>query len=173
MRRYGIIVATLAFLCSLASNSQPSGVSRATSDDVALTRAANLSTTLPLSATGGFDGGQAYEHVHRLVEIGARAPGSDGIRRAQAYIIGQLKRFGCHVEEHDFHASTPLGNVAMKNIIAKIPGTSGDIVLYSTHYDTLRMTNFVGADDGGSGTGTILELARIFCARKTTSALNA
>ena len=60
----------------------------------------------------------------------------------------------------------------MKNIIAKIPGTSSDIVLYSTHYDTLRMANFVGADDGGSGTGTMLELARIFCARKITSALN-
>ncbi len=60
----------------------------------------------------------------------------------------------------------------MKNIIAKIPGTGNDIVLYATHYDTLRMANFIGADDGGSGTGTMLELARILCARKTKSALN-
>jgi glutaminyl-peptide cyclotransferase len=104
-----------------------------------------------------------------LVEIGARPPGSDGIRRAQAYNIGQLKSFGCQFEEHDFHASTPLGDVAMKNIIAKIPGTSSDIVLYSTYYDTLRMANFVGADDGGSGTGTMLELARIFCSKKLGS----
>jgi len=58
----------------------------------------------------------------------------------------------------------------MKNIIAKIPGTGRSIVLYTTHYDTLRMTNFVGADDGGSGTGTMLELARVLCGRK--SALN-
>ncbi len=172
MRRRGIIFASLAFLCSLACNSQPTGVSRAASDHAALTRAANLSSALPPSATGGFSGAQAYEHIRRLVEIGARPPGSDGIRRAQAYIIGQLKSFGCQVEEHDFHASTPLGDVTMKNIIAKIPGTSSDIVLYSTHYDTLRMANFVGADDGGSGTGTMLELARIFCARKITSALN-
>jgi Zn-dependent M28 family amino/carboxypeptidase len=110
--------------------------------------------------------------VRKLVEIGPRPPGSDGIHRAQAYVIGQLKSFGCQVEEHDFHGSTPLGNVAMKNIIAKIPGTGSDIVLYTTHYDTLHMANFVGADDGGSGTGTMLELARIFCARKTKSALN-
>jgi glutaminyl-peptide cyclotransferase len=54
----------------------------------------------------------------------------------------------------------------MKNIIAKIPGTASEIVLYTTHYDTLRLANFVGADDGGSGTGTMLELARILCARK-------
>src|SRR6266403_4752467 len=100
--------------------------------------------------TGGFDGARAYKHVEQLVAIGPHPPGSDGIRRAQAYIIGQLKSFGCQVEEHDFHASTPLGDVTMKNIIAKIPGTSSDIVLYSTHYDTLRMANFVGADDGGS-----------------------
>jgi Zn-dependent M28 family amino/carboxypeptidase len=110
--------------------------------------------------------------VRQLVEIGPRPPGSDGIHRAQAYIIAQLKGFGCQVEEHDFHGSTPLGNIAMKNIIAKIPGTGSGIVLYTTHYDTLHMANFVGADDGGSGSGTMLELARIFCARKTKSALN-
>jgi Zn-dependent M28 family amino/carboxypeptidase len=54
----------------------------------------------------------------------------------------------------------------MKNIIVKIPGTSPGIVLLATHYDTVRLPNFVGADDGGSGTGTMLELARILCAQK-------
>jgi glutaminyl-peptide cyclotransferase len=115
-----------------------------------------------------FDGARAYEHVRRLVEIGPRPPTSDGIRRAQAYIIGQLKSYGCPVEEHDFHALTALGDLAMKNIIVKLPGTSSGIVLYTTHYDTVRIPNFVGADDGGSGTGTMLELARLFCARKNS-----
>lgn len=115
-----------------------------------------------------FDGARAYEHVRHLVEIGPRPPASDGIHRAQAYIIGQLKSFGCPVEEHDFHAATVLGNLAMKNIVVKLPGTSSGIVLYSTHYDTVRIPNFVGADDGGSGTGTMLELARLFCARKNS-----
>src|SRR6266480_4783891 len=55
--------------------------------------------------TGDFDGARAYEHVRQLVDIGPRPPASDGIHRAQAYIIGQLKSFGCPVEEHDFHAS--------------------------------------------------------------------
>ena len=35
------------------------------------------------------------------------------------------------------------------------------------HYDTVRLPNFVGADDGGSGTGTMLELARVLCSRKS------
>jgi glutaminyl-peptide cyclotransferase len=114
-----------------------------------------------------FDGARAYEHVRHLVEIGPRPPDSDGIHRAQAYIIGQLKSYGCPVEEHDFNGYTPTGKLAMKNIVAKIPGTGPGIVLYTTHYDTVRIPNFVGADDGGSGTGTMLELARLFCARKS------
>jgi glutaminyl-peptide cyclotransferase len=115
-----------------------------------------------------FDGARAYEHVRHLVEIGPRPPASDGIHRAQAYIIGQLKSYGCPVEEHDFHGSTVLGNLEMKNIVVKLPGTGPGIVLYTTHYDTVRLPNFVGADDGGSGTGTILELARLFCSRKNS-----
>jgi Zn-dependent M28 family amino/carboxypeptidase len=117
-----------------------------------------------------FDGARAYEHVHRLVEIGPRPPASEGIHRAQAYIIGQLKSFGCLVEEHNFHASTAIGDLAMKSIVVKLHGSGSGIILYATHYDTLRMPSFVGADDGGSGTGTMLELARLFCARK--NALN-
>jgi len=84
--------------------------------------------------------------------------------------VGQLKGFGCQIEEHDFRGPTPIGDFMMKNIVAKAPGTGSGIVLYATHYDTLRMANFVGANDGGSGTGTMLELARVLCARK--NALN-
>ena len=127
-----------------------------------------LTTSLHADRGSTFYGARAYEHVRHLVEIGPRPPDSDGIRRAQAYIIGQLKSFGCPVEEHDFHASTVLGNLAMKNIVVKLHGTNSGIILYTTHYDTLRMRNFVGADDGGSGTATMIELARLFCARKNS-----
>jgi glutaminyl-peptide cyclotransferase len=127
-----------------------------------------LALHLRAETSAEFDGRRAYEHVRHLVEIGPRTPASEGIRRAQAYIIGQLKSLGCPVEEHDFHASTALGDLAMKNIVVKIPGTKPGIVLYTTHYDTVRIPNFVGADDGGSGTGTMLELARLFCSRRNS-----
>jgi Zn-dependent M28 family amino/carboxypeptidase len=125
----------------------------------------------PAETTGGFDGGRAYKHVERLVAIGPHSAGSEGIRRAQEYIVGQLKSFGCAVEEQDFHASTPVGDVAMKNIVAKAPSTSPNIVIYASHYDTKRLDNFVGADDGGSSTGVLLELARLLCSRKNTVAV--
>jgi glutaminyl-peptide cyclotransferase len=140
------------------------------------TFAALISTTLLLvlmphlraESPAEFDGARAYEHVRHLMEIGPRPPASDGIHRAQAYIVAQLKSYGCPVEEHDFHGSTPLGNLEMKNIVVKLRGTNAGIILYTTHYDTVRIPNFVGADDGGSGTGTMLELARLFCARKNS-----
>jgi hypothetical protein len=120
----------------------------------------------PPEATSGFDGGKAYAHVERLVGIGPRPPGTDGIHRAQDYLRTQLRDFGCPVEEDDFHASTPIGSVAMKNILVKIPGGSPNVILLATHYDTKRLENFVGANDGGSSTGLMLELARLLCGRK-------
>jgi glutaminyl-peptide cyclotransferase len=122
----------------------------------------------PPAATAGFDGARAFQHVAQLVGIGPHSPGSEGIHKAQAYIINQLKSFGCPVEEQDFHASTPAGDVAMKNIVVKIPSANSSVVMYATHYDSKRIDNFVGADDGGSSTGVILELARLLCARKNT-----
>src|SRR6202045_3319411 len=121
--------------------------------------------------TGGFDGARAYKHVERLVALGPHPAGSDGIRRAQAYIIEQLKSFGCPVEEQDFHASTPIGDVAMKNILVKIPSENPNIIVYASHYDTKRIDNFVGADDAGSSTGVLLEFARNVCARKNAQTI--
>jgi glutaminyl-peptide cyclotransferase len=125
----------------------------------------------PAETTGGFDGARAYKHVEQLVAIGPHSAGSDAIRRAQAYIIEQLKSFGCPVEEQDFHASTPVGSVAMKNILVKIPSSSPNIILYASHYDTKRIDHFVGADDGGSSTGVLLELARVLCARRNVQTI--
>jgi Zn-dependent M28 family amino/carboxypeptidase len=120
----------------------------------------------PPSETDGFDGQKAYEHVAKLVAIGPRTPDSDGIHRAQEYIKEQLKADGCPFEEDDFHASTPIGVVAMKNILVKAPGDGDHPVLLLTHYDTLRKEGFVGAVDGGSSTGLMLEMARVVCGRK-------
>lgn len=122
--------------------------------------------------TGGFDGARAYKHVEQLVAIGPHSAGSDGIKLAQSYIVGQLKSFGCPVDEEDFQAhDTPVGDVAMKNIVVKLPSANPNILLFGSHYDTKRMANFVGANDGGSSTGVLLELARLLCSRKNAATI--
>jgi len=120
----------------------------------------------PASETGGFDGAKAYDFTAKIVGFGPRPPDSDAIRATQRYIHEQLQDFGCTIDEDDFHAETPIGSLAMKNIIAKVPGTGQGIILLLTHYDTLRLDNFVGAVDGGSSTGLMLEMARLVCAGK-------
>jgi len=117
----------------------------------------------PASETGGFDGSKAYEFTAKVVGFGPRPPESDALHKTQDYIRSQLQSFGCAVDEDDFHASTPIGSLAMKNIIAKTQGEGKGVILLLTHYDTLRMDHFVGAVDGGSSTGLMLEMARLLC----------
>jgi len=121
---------------------------------------------LPPEKTGGFDGKAAYEHVAKMVSFGPRPSGSQAIAQTQDYILSQLQSFGCTVETGAFNANTPSGPVAMKNILVKIQGDRPGIILLGTHYDTLKKDNFVGADDAGSSTGVMLELARLLCAKR-------
>jgi glutaminyl-peptide cyclotransferase len=168
--RPSILFAALSFMGLAAC-----GHSSSTASGAQGTSAPQAATFPPAPApetTGGFDGARAYKHVEQLVAIGPHPAGSEGIRRAQEYIIGQLKSFGCPVEEQDFHApSTPVGDVAMKNILVKIPSANPNILIFSSHYDTKRLDNFVGANDGGSSTGVLLELARLLCARKNAATI--
>ena len=121
----------------------------------------------PPSQTGGFDGAQAYEYVAKLVSFGPHPPASDAIHRTQDYIRTQLKSFGCAVDEDDFHSQTPIGDVEMRNIVAKIPGEGQGIILLLTHYDTARTSTISWApNDAGSSTGLMLEMARLLCGAK-------
>jgi glutaminyl-peptide cyclotransferase len=119
----------------------------------------------PPESTGGFDGKKAFAHVAKQVSFGPRPSGSPAIIQAQDYIQSELKSYGCTVETDSFSADTPVGRLPMKNILVKITGEKSGVILLGTHYDTLRKENFVGADDGGSSTGVMLELARLLCAQ--------
>ena len=59
----------------------------------------------------------------------------------------------------------------MKNIIARFPGTTGTAMVITGHYDTKSMPgrHFVGANDGGSSTGLLLEMARVLQTSKHSS----
>jgi glutaminyl-peptide cyclotransferase len=116
-----------------------------------------------LPAYGGeFSGAEALAFTKRVVAFGPRPSGSPEIQKLQSYILGELKALGCHTIQDDFTASTPLGRTPMKNILARFSGTSGKAVFFTGHYDTKSMpgTYFVGANDGGSSAGLLLELAK-------------
>ena len=113
-------------------------------------------------ATPAFDGRAALEATRRAVAFGPRPAGSPELAKLRAALLADLRKLKCQVEEDSFTAQTPLGPRVMTNIIAKFPGTSGRIVVVSGHYDTYQRPGlrFVGANDGGSSTGMLQELAR-------------
>src|SRR5467141_3549103 len=117
----------------------------------------------PPEKTGGFDGGRAFAHVVKQVSFGPRPSGSQALVHLQEYLQSELKSYGCNVETDSFGADTPVGRLPMKNFLVKIPGEKPGVILLGTHYDTLLKDNFVGADDAGSSTAVMLELARLLC----------
>jgi glutaminyl-peptide cyclotransferase len=119
---------------------------------------------LAASAWGAdFSGTQALEFTRRAVAFGQRPAGSAANRQLQAYIEAELKPLHCQVSFDAFTAQTPVGPVAMRNIIARFPGKTGRAVVITGHFDTKKIpgVNFVGANDGGSSTGFLLEMARV------------
>lgn len=126
--------------------------------------AAGLLAFLPALGPGEpvFDGRAAFRHVEQLVGFGPRPSGSPALARSRRYIVDQLKQAGLAVREQPFIAMTPDGPIRMVNVIAELPGRRPDIILVGGHYDTKFFPNFrfVGANDGGSSTGFLLELAR-------------
>lgn len=124
----------------------------------------------PACCAADFSGQSAYDFTAKAVAFGPRPPGSSASRKLSAWLVTTLKSFGYQVIEDRFTARTPRGPVPMVNIIARKPGKPGARALaVSGHYDTkLFPFTFVGANDAGSSTGAVLELAR--CLKDTPTA---
>ncbi len=113
-----------------------------------------------------FSGQRAFDHVSKLVGFGPRPSGSPELEQSRQYIEEQLRASGWTVERQRFTDPTPHGNIEFINLVARPadakPGDAHAIVC--THYDTKYFApplRFVGANDGGSGTGALIELARV------------
>jgi Zn-dependent M28 family amino/carboxypeptidase len=106
-----------------------------------------------------FSGADAFSFTRRAVSYGPRPDGSAAIARLRLFIRQQLAPRGCAVTLDDFSGATPSGPVPMQNILCKFPGKSGRAIAITGHYDTKKMADFLGANDGGSSTGFLLEMA--------------
>ncbi|MEP7271331.1 MAG: M28 family metallopeptidase [Acidobacteriota bacterium] len=116
--------------------------------------------------TTPFDGEKAFAHARAQVDFGPRPAGSAAIEKTREYLVRELKSYGLKVTVDEFSPTTPLGKLRMKNVIAELPGDSRGVVIISSHYDTkpFKEFSFVGANDGGSSTGALLEIARVLAA---------
>jgi glutaminyl-peptide cyclotransferase len=113
-------------------------------------------------------GERAMNHVRAQVAFGPRPPGSPALQKCREYIIAQMESYGYTVEQDVFTAQTPYGPIRMNNLIARKGMGDKGVIALATHYDTKLMEgkNFVGANDAGSSTGLLLELARVLAEKK-------
>lgn len=100
--------------------------------------------------------------VEGLVAISPRDSGTDGAKAAAEWILSQLFASGVKGRIIEFHErSDARGIVPFRNVEGRIPGTTSNIVIIGSHFDTkLGIPGFVGANDSGSSSGLLLELAR-------------
>jgi len=114
-----------------------------------------------------FSGDKALAHVQAMVDFGPRPPGTEAIEKTRAYLIKQLETSGWKVERQSFSDDTPRGKVQFVNLIATFGSQATPSFLACSHYDTKTFDNarFVGANDGGSSTGVLVELARVSAER--------
>jgi glutaminyl-peptide cyclotransferase len=117
-----------------------------------------------------FNSDSAYAFVKAQVDIGPRVPNSSSHKKAGDYLVAQLKKFGATVTEQNFDATTFDGqHLNLRNIIASFYPEKQKRILLAAHWDTRpfadkdtekRDAPFDGANDGASGVGVVLEIAR-------------
>lgn len=121
-----------------------------------------------------FDGAAALELVGTQLDFGPRVPGTDGHAQQLEWLVALLSARADSVEMQPFtHLHTQTGEaLALSNVLARFRPENRRRILFLTHWDTRptsdnantaerRALPVPGANDGGSGTAILLEVARI------------
>jgi len=119
-----------------------------------------------------FNRDSAYAYVAKQVAFGPRVVNSEGHKACREWLVQQFEAFGATVIEQNFDAKAYTGEVLKStNIIAQYNPANTDRIVLAAHWDTRHIADsplsterknepILGADDGGSGVGVLLELAR-------------
>jgi glutaminyl-peptide cyclotransferase len=117
-----------------------------------------------------FNADSAYSFIEKQVSYGPRVPNTAAHVNTGDYIIKKLKQYGLMVIEQNFEATTFDGqNVFLRNIIASYNPSAKKRILLSSHWDSRPFADkddirsndpILGANDGASGVGVLIEMAR-------------
>ncbi|WP_168442181.1 M28 family metallopeptidase [Pontiella desulfatans] len=115
-----------------------------------------------------FDGQRAYAEVEALVQFSPRDAGTPGGWKAAKHIHQRMESFGIETDLDTFTDMTPDGEKTMINVVGTVPGKTPRWIILGSHFDTMPgIDPFQGANDSGSSTGILLELARMLGASQT------
>jgi hypothetical protein len=129
---------------------------------------APLSCDSPRAASTSFDAERAWKDLEHIVAFGARPAGSPALEEQRKWLESELKAAGLEPARESFRPETPAGPIEMANVYADLRSSDpkAEIVILASHFDTKLAKDrfpkpFVGANDGGSSTAVLLELARV------------
>jgi hypothetical protein len=132
---------------------------------------ANTETMQKTSKTPDFNADSAYTFVANQVEFGPRVPNTPEHVACGDYLIRELERFGAKVFIQEAVLTAFNGTkLQSRNIIGSYDPDNKKRVMLFAHWDTRpfadqdipanHYTPIDGADDGASGVGALLEIAR-------------
>jgi Zn-dependent M28 family amino/carboxypeptidase len=109
------------------------------------------------------DQDRAFHEVELLVALGARDAGTARAERAASHIRERLEQSGISARIDTFDDSTPRGMLKFHNVVAEVAGKGEGLVVIGSHFDTKSgmPSGFQGANDSGSSTGLLIEMARV------------
>lgn len=118
-----------------------------------------------------FSGDSAYTFVKKQVSFGPRVPNTPAHRKCGDYLIATLKKYGAEVTVQEFSAiAYNKTSLAARNIIASINPKATKRIVLASHWDSRHVADkdsvnsrqpIDGANDGASGVGILLEVARV------------
>ncbi|MFR9164847.1 MAG: M28 family peptidase [Dysgonomonas sp.] len=120
-----------------------------------------------------FNADSTYIFVENQVAFGPRVPNTTEHSACADYLVSELKRFGAEVIEQKADLKAYNGTVLKaRNIIASFNPENKERIMLFAHWDTRPYADhdpnpdnyrkpILGANDGGSGVGVLLEIARM------------
>lgn len=159
-------LAALALLASGAAGCD------GTRQDATQTTATQTQSQAPAAAVAApaFQGDSAYAFVARQVAFGPRVPNSAAHRACGDYLIQKLKNLGARVTVQEFESTAYDGKkLKLRNIVGSYHPEAANRILLAAHWDTRPFADKDsnqpglpndGANDGASGVGVLLEVAR-------------
>lgn len=118
-----------------------------------------------------FNADSAYAFIQQQVDFGPRVPNTAAHQETGEWLVQKLEGYGFSVTEQEFTATAYDGKeLELTNIIGSFRPEASKRILLAAHWDTRRIADkdteridqpIDGANDGGSGVGVLLEIARV------------
>jgi hypothetical protein len=147
-----------------------------------------LLTLTPCRGSGAdvpaFNARSAYDFVRKQVEFGPRVPNTPAHAACANWFVGTLKQWTPDVVVQSFQAKAFDGTVLNgRNIVASFNVQAKDRILLCAHWDSRPFADHdpdpanhykpvMGANDGASGAGVLLEVARQLSLRKPAAGID-